>query len=356
MRTVRHVVALALASISVFGVAGAAEAKQRAMTVLTMAVADTGSVPTPAVSFARSVEKLSGGSLVIAIQLAEHQTADGEPSVIHEVEQNSVAMGWIPTRAWDAVGLSTFSALQAPFLITNYALLRKVLIGSIGPGMLAGTRSAGVRTLGLAAVDLHVPLGVQRPFRALTDFQGARVRVPSNSTLTESILGALGAESEAIASGPDLYSALKTGTVDGAVSSLPYVFTNGYYTAAKYLTTNLVFFPYVGSVGVNEAAFEALTSAQRSAFTKAAAEMTRQSFIGLRGRDEQLLGILCHAGLKIAQSTAAELSAIRRAEQSVYATLKSYPATARQITKIQILKKKTKPTGGLRIPAGCSAS
>jgi TRAP-type C4-dicarboxylate transport system substrate-binding protein len=319
-------------------------------------VADTGSVPKPAVSFARSVEKLSGGSLEIAIQFAEHQTADGEPRVIHEVEQNSVAMGWIPTRAWDPVGLSTFSALQAPFLITNYALLRKVLIGPIGRGMLAGTRAASVRTLGLAAVDLHVPLGAQRPFHALRDFQGARLRVPSNSPLTDSILAALGAKSEAIASGSDLYTALKTGAVDGAVSSLPYVFTNGYYTAAKYLTTNLVFFPYVGSVGVNETAFEALTPAQRSALTKAAAEMTRQSFIGLRERDQQLLGILCHAGLKVAQSTAAELSALRRAEHSVYANLRSNPATASWITSIQIQKKKTKPPSGLRIPAGCSAN
>jgi TRAP-type transport system periplasmic protein len=355
MRAVRQAIGIGLSSIIAVGVAGAAQAKESSPTVLTMAVADMGTVPAAGASFAKSVERLSGGSLSIAIRFAERQTADGETMVIREVEQGSVAMGWMPTRAWDAVGSSTFAALQAPFLISNYALLRKVLQGPIGRGMLAGTRQTGVRTLALAAVDLHVPLGAQRPFRALADFRGATLRVPSNSPRTQAILAALGGKAASIASGSDLYTALKTGGVDGAVSSLPYVFSNGYYTAAKYLTTNLVFFPYVGSVGINETAFEALTPAQRSSLTKAAADMTHKSFVGLRARDQQLLDILCHAGLRVATSTATQLTALRRAEQTVYASLKANALTAKRITMIQALKKKTKPTPALHTPTGCSA-
>jgi TRAP-type C4-dicarboxylate transport system substrate-binding protein len=330
-------------------------AEPRSATVLTMAVADAGSIPIAGAVFASRVQALSKGALMITIRHAAQQTADGELIVIRDVEQGSVPLGWIPRRAWDAAGVPTFSALQAPLLITNYALLQKVVASRVGRGMLAGTRASGVRTLGLAAVDLHVPLGVRRPLVAPADFRGATLRVPSNSALTRAILEALGGQAVAIPSGPDLYAALQSGTVDGAVSSLPYVLSNGYYGAAKYLTTNLVFFPYVGTVGINEHAFEALTPVERSILTKAAVQMTRESFVGIRARDQELLRILCRTGLKIATSSKTQLAALRRAEQPVYARLAANRATARSIAQIQALKKKTKPGPALRIPAGCAA-
>jgi C4-dicarboxylate-binding protein DctP len=338
-----------------FGAAGDVHARPLSPTVLTMAVADTVGPSSTAVAFARSVDRLSKGTLVISFQTPSQQTADGELVVIREVQQGVVQMGSIPTRAWDAVGLPTFAAFQAPFLISDYALLRKVLEGPVGRGMLAGTRPSGVRTLGLAVEDLHVPLGARHPFVGLTDFRGATLRVPSNSALTTAMLGALAANAASVASGHDEFVALKSGTIDGAVTAVWPVLLNGYYGAAKYLTTNLVFFPLVRSVGINEQAFGALTRAQRSILTKAAAEMTRGSFVGRRAHDLQLLRILCADGLKVATSTRAELAALRRAEQPVYRALETNRATAARIAKIQVLKKKTKPTRPLATPKGCAA-
>ena len=139
------------------------------------------------------------------------------------------------------------------------------------------------------------------------------------------------------------------------MTALGPVLLNGYYGAATYLTTNLVFFPLVGSVGINEQAFEALTPAERSILTRAAAEMTRGSFVGIRAHDRQQLRLLCAVGLKVATSTRAQLAALRRAEQPVSANLETNRPTAALIAKIQALKKKTKATAPLRIPAGCAA-
>lgn len=347
--------ALAAVVVVVTGASGEIRAASQPATVLVMTVADTGGPPSIADSFANNVARISRGALRITLRIPSQQTADGELRVIREVERGEFPIGWIPTRAWDAVGLPTFAPIQAPFLITNYALLKKVLEGSIGHGMLAGTRPTGVRTLGLAAVDRHVPLGARRSFVGPADFVGAILRVPSNSPLTSSILEALGAKATAIASGPELFAALRSGTVDGAVSALSPVLTNGYYGAAKYLTANLTFFPQVGSVGINEQAFEALAPSQRSALVKAAAQMTRASFVGIRARDQQQLQLLCASGLKVATSTGAELAALDRAELPVYANLKADPATAGRIARIQALKKKTKATPPLRIPSGCAA-
>jgi len=348
-------VALAALVVATLGAPGKIQGRVRSPTVLTMVVADTGGIPDAGVAFTKAVQRLSKGALLIALRFHTQQTAEGEMTVIREVQQGTDQMGWIPTRAWDAVGESTFAALQAPFLITNYALLRKVLVGSVGRGMLAGTRRSGVRTLGLVAVDLHVPLGARRPFVSAADFRGANVRVPSNSALTSAILETLDGKAVPVASGPDEFVALQSGALDAALSSFLYVFGNGYYRAAKYLTANLAFFPYVGSFGVNEKVFEALTPAERSILTRAAAEATRKSFVGLRTRDQQLMGLMCRAGLKIATSTSAQLAALRRAEQPVYANLETNRPTAARIVKIQTLKRKTKPTPPLRIPVGCAA-
>jgi TRAP-type C4-dicarboxylate transport system substrate-binding protein len=274
--------------------------------------------------------------------------------VIRHVEQGTVPLAWIPTRAWDAVGLPAFAPLQAPFLITNYALLRKVLVGSIARGMLAGTRVSGVRTLGLVAVDLHIPLGARRAFVGSPDFRGAAIRVPSNSALTASILEALGGKAVSITSGPDLLAALRSGTVDGAISAFAPMWNNSYFAVAKHMTVNLVFFPVVASAVINEQAFQALTSGERSTLTRAVAEMTRTSFASIRARDQLQLKLLCRVGMKVATSTSAQRTALRRSVQPVYATLNSDRGTAARIAAIEALKKKTKPTPPLRIPRGCT--
>jgi TRAP-type C4-dicarboxylate transport system substrate-binding protein len=352
---IRMAVAAGAALAVATGAAGEVHAKQQTPIVLTMTVADTGGPPSPAIAFDNAVARLSKGAVQVVLRIPQQQTADGELRVIGEVERGESPLGWVPTRAWDAVGLQTFAAIQAPFLLTNYALLKKVLAGPIGHGMLAGTRPAGVRTLGLAAVDEHVPLGARQPFRSPADFAGATLRVPSNSRLTSATLEALGGKAAAIASGPELFTALKSGAVDGAITSPLYVLRNGYYGAAKYLTTNLVFFPYVGTIAINERAFDALSSSQRSALLNAAAQMTRASFVGLRARDQQQLQLLCATGMKIATSTRAQLTALRRAVASVYADLRSDRATAARIAKIEALKRKTRATPPLRIPSGCAA-
>jgi TRAP-type C4-dicarboxylate transport system substrate-binding protein len=318
-----------------------------------MAVGDTGGPSTPVVAFTHSVERLSRGRLLIAGRSPSQQTADGELQVLRDVEHGAVPMGQVPTRAWDAVGISTFAPLQTPFLITNYALLQKVLTGSIGRRMQNRTRAAGVRTLGLAAVDLHVPLGVRRAFVTRADFQGARLRFPSNSSLTSAIMTALGGSSVAVASGADLVTALQAGSVDGAVTSPGIVLTNGYNSVAKLLTIDLVFFPRVDSVAINERAFEGLRPADRRILMQAAVEMRSERWKAC-ARDELQLSVLCRTGLKVYTSTSAQRAAMRRTVRPVYPELEHDLTLARPIRQIEALKKRVNPPAPLQIPAGCA--
>jgi len=180
------------------------------------------------------------------------------------------------------------------------------------------------------------------------------LRFPSNSSLTSAIMTALGGSSVAVASGADLVTALQAGSVDGAVTSPGIVLTNGYNSVAKLLTIDLVFFPRVDSVAINERAFEGLRPADRRILMQAAVEMTKRAVKGLRARDELQLSVLCRTGLKVYTSTSAQRAAMRRTVQPVYSELEHDPTLARPIRQIEALKKRVNPPAPLQIPAGCA--
>src|SRR5207245_4310724 len=108
------------------------------------------------------------------------------------VQAGKIDLGLIATRAWDELGVKAFEALQAPFLITNIALLDRVVTGQIGERMIDGLRSTGFVGLGLIPDQLRHPIGFAYPLASLNDFAGARVRIPP-SGVTSALIRALGA-------------------------------------------------------------------------------------------------------------------------------------------------------------------
>ena len=72
--------------------------------------------------------------------------------------------------------MTSFQALQAPFLITNYALLDRVVTSPLAARMLAGLGSRNLIGLALVPGLLRHPVGVGRPLVSVADYRGARVR------------------------------------------------------------------------------------------------------------------------------------------------------------------------------------
>jgi TRAP-type C4-dicarboxylate transport system substrate-binding protein len=80
---------------------------------------DTGTPSTPYIlEFANQVTTLSGGSLTIEPTYA----AGTEQEVIQNELMGGYDLGLVASRAWDTESVTSFQALQAPFLITNDAL------------------------------------------------------------------------------------------------------------------------------------------------------------------------------------------------------------------------------------------
>src|SRR5262249_57171651 len=131
--------------------------------------------------FARQVRQLSGAQMGIRILWNVAQGAtDIEQVTVSLVRDGKVDLGWIGARAWDTLGVRSFQALQAPFLIDSYPLLDAVLASPMAGGMLAGLHQAGFTGLGLYPDQLRHLNGFREPLASLRDLRGARIRTPSS--------------------------------------------------------------------------------------------------------------------------------------------------------------------------------
>ena len=83
--------------------------------------------------------------------------------------------------------------MQAPFLITDNRLTRKVAQDQVARTMLAGLTRANLVGLGLYPDELRHPVGIRRPLDSMADFQGAQFRAPISNT-SDALFRALGAE------------------------------------------------------------------------------------------------------------------------------------------------------------------
>ena len=119
---------------------------------LTLGVPDSPGFPPEfqdVVIFARQVRQISGGRMKIRIMWEVTQVTNPEPATVSLVRDGKVDLGWIGARAWDTLGVRSFQALQAPFLIDSYPLLDAVLASPMAGRMLAGLHQAGFTGLGL---------------------------------------------------------------------------------------------------------------------------------------------------------------------------------------------------------------
>src|SRR5260221_11147872 len=81
----------------------------------------------------------SGGALRIKFETNWRQgQRDAETGLIRDVRAGKADLGAVGGRAWDAVGVTSLDALQAPFLIDSYAPEQDGLDSAIPARMLQG--------------------------------------------------------------------------------------------------------------------------------------------------------------------------------------------------------------------------
>jgi TRAP-type C4-dicarboxylate transport system substrate-binding protein len=278
--------------------------------------------------FAGRVAKLSHGTLRVRLVFnAAGQAVPGiEERVARMVRSGRFDLGWVATRAWDQLGIRSFQALQAPFLISDTGLLGRVVTGPIGDEMLSGLRRRRMTGLAIVPELLRHPVGRRHELVSLDDFAGARIRdIPSQAT--DALLSALGATPVHVsgaAEGGEL------GRIDGEEASIARA--RGGWTA----TANVVFFGKANSLFANPAALARLTEEQRAALRTAARETARHVAATLPSERDEARAY-CSAG-RIALATRRQVADLRRAARPVYDQLERDQQTRSLIAAIRRLK------------------
>ncbi len=309
---------------------------------------------TPVVErFADAVQRLSDGNMRIEI-IWEAAGSSGTPDsfeqgVVGLVQDGELELGWIASRAWDTVGVTSFQALQAPFLITDRELLNR---GAREPDGRRDDRRSGRRRRGgtrHVSRRTAVPprLRERRWSRSRTSTAPAIRLVPSEAT--EALIRALGGRPVYGLNGDALDGAIARGEIDGTEISLGLAPIIAQDVAPRsVITGNVVLFPRVNTLFAGQELMSSLSDTQREVLAAAADEA--YSFAS-SARSEDF-GAFCEAGGKVAIATDADVAALQRAALPVYRTLEADPQTKTFIDEIQELKKEQPPAD---VPSHCSA-
>jgi TRAP-type C4-dicarboxylate transport system substrate-binding protein len=286
--------------------------------------------------FIEQVAKRTGGRIRI-IEGTGYSSVnpDNEARLVRALRSGNVQMAYIPSRAWErASSVRSFRALQAPFLVTDYAVLHRIAIGQIGHTMLASLGRIGLVGLGLVPHELRRLLG-RTPLDSPAALRGARIRVVTSPTSVLA-LRALGVVPLTNFTSRDVGPALRSGRLDGIESDTNAIANNGYAHDARYLSANVALFVKTETIVIRKSAFDKLSSGDQAALRAAAAATVAHADPAAQERNE--VRQLCGLGIRLVRAPPPALASLHREAAPVDAVLERDPSTRAAILAIQRLQ------------------
>ena len=298
--------------------------------VLRVATNDGPDTPTGAaiLAFARTVDDLSDGEIRVepAWEAAGADPDDWDQAVAATVTSGENALGLIPTRAFDVLGVHSLQALQTPFLLTSSARVDAVVRSKLADDLMQGLDGVGLTGLGLFPEDLRRLFAYGEPFTRPAQLDGRGIRAP-RSDMTAAVLGSVGARVDD-PSGDDWTAAVEAGELAGVESSLAGMagLVGDHPTVT---TTNLVLFPKVNVLVVHRETFEDLTEDHRVLLRQAVQVTAGEP--GLVPSERDSAEAFCGAGGRIVAGRPADVAAF---EDAMSDTVPPHePAATRELAR-----------------------
>ena len=318
------VLAVVLAASSCDGAAGDRAGGEHAPKAVTLTLANPLPLPDELRPFVDEAERGSRGTIEIRFrnEWLGWPWRRTEADLIRDVAAGKADLGWVGSRAWDDVGVTSFDALHAPLVVDSYELEGAVLEEGVADELLQEVEPLGLVGLGMLPGPLRKVLGVERPFLRPADFSGRRLGL-NRSQVGSAALRALGAMPVTVPGGVDL-----VGQVDGLEQQVASIESNTYDDAAKYLTANVNLWPRWVVVFMNAEAFERLDDSQQDALRDAVQAATPIMLAAAEAAQEASMAALCDRGLTLAVASEADLAELRAAVAPVVAAI-GHDETAR---------------------------
>ena len=165
------------------------------------------------------------------IRVYNNSALGNEKDTIEQTKIGALAMTRVNIAPMNNICAET-QVPTMPFLFRSTAHMRTVLDGAIGEEILASCAPQGF--IGLAYYDSGARslYTAKKPIRTLADVKGMKIRV-QQSDLWVALLEAMGANATPMPFG-EVYTAMKTGLVDGAENNYPSYESSRHFEVAKY--------------------------------------------------------------------------------------------------------------------------
>jgi TRAP-type C4-dicarboxylate transport system substrate-binding protein len=273
---------------------------------LVLTYANYSSRPFEAGAFAGELSKLSHGTIRIAFRNNwAQQQGNVEAKLIRDVEAGQTDMGSVGSRAWDAFRITSFDALHLPFLIDSYRLEDAVLASPLAASMLEPLGAVGLVGVGILPGELRRVVGIRKPFLRATDFRGVTFGT-TPARAAQATLRLLGARPTTIFNPPSIR---QFGGIDFPITSFE---ANRLDVQARYVTTNLAFWPRPIVVFMNTKTYARLTPAQRNLVRDAAHAAIPGATAFTKSAEQIAVVALCLRGqTRLVRARAANLARLR---------------------------------------------
>ena len=279
---------------------------------------------------ARQVDRLTDGSVVLvpvddAVADVPH---DFDKALIEQVRSGDLDLAIVPARAWDLVGVTSFQALSAPFLLASDELLAQVTQGGVAADMLAGLDGSGVTGLAVVPGGLRHVFRTGTPVLGPVDYVGLTLRTPHGlvPSSTFSMLGAQPVDTN----GPAVHAGLVDGSIDAFETT--YALADGF---ASPTTTAGDVTPFASAytIVVNTDRFDRLSPSRREALRRSAGT-ARERIVSHAVSEDDAATAYCGAGSQIVVAGQATVDGLRWATAPVVTALRRDPVTRDLIDRI----------------------
>ena len=148
---------------------------KRSTKAVTLTLANPLPQPDELRPFVDEVERISGGKIEIRFrnEWLGWPWRRTEAALIRDVAAGKADLGWVGSRAFDDVGVTSFDPLHAPLVVDSYDLQGAVLESGVADGMLEGVRPLGLVGLGVLPGPLRKVLGGRPATASSRGFRGA---------------------------------------------------------------------------------------------------------------------------------------------------------------------------------------
>lgn len=301
-------------------------------------------------TFVEALERVSDGQIKVDVTTAYEEGApDAESQLVEAIASGDLDGGWPSTRSFAQAGIDGLQPVETPMAITSYAAEAAVANGPVAEELLDQLEGSGVTGLGLAVGPLRRPFAAEAPLLAPADWSGAAFR-SYNSPVQADAISALGGEPKNI--GTDWPNAVAAGELRGAEFDLAQYQSNGLAAEIPFVTSDVVLWPKMFVLSLNEERYESLTDEQRG-FVEAAAREAVEASVAGPYDDSGIATELCDVGVRFFDAGSDELDALHEALAPVVQELADDPATGPIVEAIQAIAEEHPDAEPIEVPEGC---